>query len=219
MRTTPTFFAVLFACMLLALPAQALVMPPLPEGACPLDNNQKPDRDALSYMHLTTQTPATLKALFTECAELGYLRNDKLNFLSHYGAVFEHNEALPVGTTRAQAMKILGAAAGMSGTIAAKSMTAAQLANSGETSGRRKTYTASEHSVLKQTDQFLILGSEQRHIGTRLQYAMAVVTALTVVGDRVVAINLYAPLEDGAFQKLTLAADSYARSLIAVNPS
>lgn len=219
MRIAPTFVALIASC-LLALPAQALVLPPAPEGTCPLDSNQAPDRAALAYMHLSTQTPATIKALFAECKELTFLRAEKLKILSHYGTVFEQKATLPAGVTRAQAIEILGAAGGLAGTIAAKSAGAASLANSADAGkGRKRIYTASEHGVLLQNERTIILGSEQRHLGPRLQYAMAAVTALTVVDGHVIAINLYTPLTGTAvFAELTKTAETYVNSLLAANP-
>lgn len=218
MRSITRFLSALAASCLLALPAHALVMPPTPEGTCPLDNNQAPDRNALAYMHLTTQTPATLKALFAECSELERVRSGRQVNLTNYGAIFEQKDTLPVGVTPEQTIAILGTAAGLSGTIATKSMNAAELVNNPAVDKTAQLRTASLHSILKQTPKLLILANEQRHLAIRLQYGVAAVTALTVVKGRIVAMNFYAPLRTEAdFGKLGLVAESYANSLIAAN--
>ena len=219
MRIALSSLAAAIMSCLLALPAQALVLPPPPEGTCPLDNNQAPDRQAISYMHLASQTPGTLKALFAECSELETARLGRSVFITNYGAVFEQNATIPAGMNRAQAMQLLSAAAGLSGTIATQAINGGvPVANPAQRSGGA-TRTASYHGILKQSDQLLVLGSEQRHLGARQQYAAAAVTALTVVDNKIIAMNFFAPLEnDKTFSILALEAESYGNSLLAANP-
>lgn len=209
----------LLAATLLALPAHALNMPPTPEGTCPIDTHQTADRNATVFMHLTTQTPGTLKALFAECAELARLRSGRVAYVTNYAAVFEQKETLPTSLTPENAMAALSAAAGLSGTIATKAVNAAAIANNPAVRESGPTRTDSFHGILRQSDKVLILGSEQRHLGHRLQYGVAAVTALTIVKGRVVSMNFYAPLHNESdYQKVAQVAESYANSLIAANP-
>ena len=211
--------SVFLATCLLALPAQALVLPPLPEGTCPIDTRQTADRNATTYMRLTTQAPGTLKALFAECAELERLRSGRVAYITNYGAIFEQTDPLPTSLSPADGMAVLKAAAGLSGTIATKAVNAAAMANNTATRDSGPLRTASFHSILGQSDRVLVLGGEQRHLGNRLQYGVAAVTALAIVKGRAVAMNFYAPLQnDETYGKVARVAESYANSLIAANP-
>ena len=220
--TFPALIALVASC-LLALPAQALTLPALPQGMCPFDNNQATDRAAIAYMNLTTQTPGSLKALFGECVELGQMRNLRTIFVSNYGAVFEQKGTIPDGITREQMITLLGQAGGLSGTIATKSLNGAQLVNNPATGNEPNKMmgakTASYQSILKQSDRLIVFGNEQRLLGGRTQYAGAVVTALTVVNRHIIAINLYAPFTgEASMVRLANMAEAYGNSLLAANP-
>lgn len=206
------FLTILMLAALTALPAQALVLPPLPAGDCAIDVSQPFDRTATNYMHLVTQTPGTLQALFTECGQLEKLRLQQRLFLNYYGAVIEQKESLPQGITRAQLLDGMADAIGLSGTMATKAM------NANDPSVAAIASQASYHGILKQSDQLLVLGSEQRHVGTRAPYVAAAVTALTVVDGKVVSVNFYAPLTQGVYERLGARAEAYTNALLAANP-
>ena len=211
----------LLTCLLalaLAQPALAMNLAPLPDGYCTLDVNQ--DTNVLPYMHLTMQHAANLKALFAECGELQQSRHGRLPNLSHYAALFEQKDTLPPGTTPQSAIATITAALGLSGVTSAKAYNENAIITDLTSSGRAnlKNLSPSLHAVLISRPNVVIFASEQRHLGHRMQYAVAAVTALTVMGDRIVTLNLYAPNDSGdTFNKLAKMADSYIASLAAAN--
>lgn len=205
MRFTLSFLA----CCLLALPAQAVNLPPMPQGSCALDSNQDIDRTATYAMHLSVQTPGSLKALFADCGELERLRQGRTQSLTSYSAVFEQKAALPEGTDRARAIQLIAEGTGLSASIASQSVNAAREPKNRE----------SYHGILKQSDRVIIFGSEQRHLNGRQVYSTAAVSALTIVDGKFITMNFFAPLTDAeSFARLGLAAESYANSLLAANP-
>ena len=211
----------LFTCLLafiLAQPVMAMNLPPLPDGYCTLDVNQ--DTTVLPYMHLTMQHAATLKALFAECGELQQSRHGRVTNLSHYGALFEQKDSLPPGTTPQGALSIIDTAFGLSGVTSAKAYNENAIIADITGSGRSnlKNLSPSLHAILIERPNVLIVASEQRHLGHRIQYAVAAVTALTVMDGKIVTLNLYAPNEaPDSFKKLAGIADSYIASMVAAN--
>ncbi len=204
--------------LMLAQPALALNLPPLPDGTCTL--NSEEDGNALPYMHLIMQHGADLKALFAECGELSGTRHGRIPNLSHYGVLFVQKDTLPPGTTRENAIAIISDALGLSGATSAKAYNEhaimADLASANRPN--LKNLNASVHGVLIQRPNVVIFASEQRHLGHHLQYAVAAVTALTVMDDKIVTLNLYAPLDSAdAYTKLASIADSYIASMFAAN--
>ncbi len=217
----PIFYRI--AAVLLALaasPALALTLPPMPEGSCGLNTEQEADRNALALLHLSTQQPAELRALFTDCGDLDALRQGRLPFLTRYGAVFEQHESVPEGATRATTITLLAQGLGISAATATESLRAAQLAAGAKRERfRDEKGSDSLHRILGRSPDYLLLGSEQRHLGHRSQYMVAVITGITVIDGKIVTANFFLPMQDAAsFDSLLPVAESYMRRLLAENP-
>lgn len=200
--------------LLLALPAAALELPAPPAGTCPLNNEQDTDKRALNFLRIAMQTPGTLKALFAECAQLEQLRLRQGPSVTvyDYGAVVEQTASLPEGITREQAISLLAAGAGISAANASQAMN--------PTVAERALAVPSYQGILKQGPQMVIFGSEQRHAANGVQYSMAAVSAVTVVGGKFVSVNLFDSLKGKeTFTRLADEAEAYTNRILAANPS
>ena len=192
--------------------ANAMVIPEAPYGTCPIDMQQKADTEAVKYMHLGAQGKATLKGVYGECAQLEALRasSSMISFLSSYVTLIEQ-EGNTVNFNRAATILTLSSSIGIT---SAFSSAATQSLKSGF-----GTRPPSYHGILKQTPDFLIVGSEQRHIVKERELGVAVVSLITVIKGKIVTVNFFGGMSDSSiFGKLAGRAEAYGSSLIAANP-
>ena len=189
-----------------------VVVPDLPYGMCALDPQQDADRAAVTDMHLAAQGPSKLLGVYANCTELAELRKSSsgIKFLSHYATLVEQDGA-KVSLNRASTLLVLSSATGIT---SAFSTQATQATKAGF--GTRR---ASYHGILKQTPDYLIVGSEQRHLAKTQEYAVSVVSLVTVIKGKVVTANFFGSAEnDQSFIDLGNHAEAYGVQLIAVNP-
>lgn len=191
-----------------AAPAYALVLPPVPTGLCVIDPGQDADRLLLPSLHLATQTPSDVLALYGKCAEIEYLRQGRMDMLTQYVSIVSAKTAL-ANPDRATSIATLGAAFGLSGATSSKASTFEQ----------RTPYRESVQRLVKQTDRYLVTASEQRHLFYKSQFAMVAVSGLTVIEGKLVAVNFYAPMRDAnSIDAPAATVESYLTSLLAANP-
>lgn len=199
-----------------AASAPVFTLPDPPSGMCPLDPNQDADRAAISDMHIAAQGSYKLLALSAECQQLKALRagSTKVRFLSQYATLMAQQNA-PVKLNRRATVLALSYAVGLTSAFSSVATEAAQADVPDET----RKYRSSYHGIVKQTEDYLIVGSEQRHVARKTDYAVAVVSLITVVDGAIVTANFFAPAnDDSSFTTLALQAEAYGKQLIAKNP-
>ncbi len=186
-----------------------------PAGMCPLDPGQDADRAAISEMHISAQGEYKLLGVFAECRQLTALRagSQQVRFLSQYSTVIEQQNA-PVTFNRGSTVLALSSAIGLTSAFASEPTQATK--SESTTMGVRN---ASYHGVIKQTADFIIVGSEQRHIMRKQEYAVAAVSLITVAKGAVVTVNFFAPVTDaGTYTALGTQAEAYFNQTLAANP-
>lgn len=213
MRCFLPSLALLATSLMLAVPAHALTPPQPPVGYCNLDSTDPTQRSAMFFMHLAAQTPVALKALFVECSEIDSMNKGRTTPATRYGAVLEQQASVPPGTTRAQAMALLGSAIGMAATYGTQPMGLAT-----QPTGVQIAHADSYKGILRQGEQYVIAGTQQRHATTRETYDVAAITGFTLLGGKLVTVNLVTPLRPDSFTQGGALVEAYLQALIAANP-
>lgn len=192
--------------------AAGIKLPDLPSGMCPVDPSQDADRNVLPDLHLAVQGKYKLLAVFGECVNLKELRSgtSRVTTLNYYGTVIQQQGGTPIDRT--SNIESIANAIGLAGAYAPEAVKEQQYVGLGV---RRASY----QGIIKKTADYIIVGTEQRHLVATKQFSIAAVSLITVVNGNIITVNLYRPADsDQIYSLLAQTAEGYAQQLLALNP-
>jgi hypothetical protein len=166
---------------------------PVPEGHCALTKRHSADKKAIELIERVNQGRNTVLMMFAECKQLEAYRSDAGD-LSNYGSYLAPRSARkPVRMPRPRFVEIIGAQF---------EKQKAAIAQAQEEAKRRVKATGLNTEIQKNTNLGLIHRDDNAaytglvqtwHTKGAADTRIAAVTALTLVRERVISINLTAP--------------------------
>ncbi len=137
--------------------------------------------------------------------------DSRVSSLNYYGTVIVQQGAA-TALDRTTTLQAAGAVIGLTGAYAPE-------APKGIPSNTPLERRASYQGILKQTSDYLIVGSEQRHLVVRKPFSLAAVSLITVANGTIITVNFFAPAGDEqTYANLARLAENYATQLLGLNP-